>query len=102
MVNNIIDIFLEIRNLKEKRKEKCRSKQQLCHLDLMKKRMKKKKKKKLVGYDMLIFFISDDNSALTFVFCCLNFSVDIPIKKKKLGKNPDVDTSFLPDREREV
>lgn len=22
-------------------------------------------------------------------------------KKKKLGKNPDVDTSFLPDRERE-
>jgi len=24
-----------------------------------------------------------------------------PIKKKKLGKNPDVDTSFLPDRERE-
>uniref|UniRef100_A0AAR2JPB9 Protein FAM50A n=1 Tax=Pygocentrus nattereri TaxID=42514 RepID=A0AAR2JPB9_PYGNA len=26
---------------------------------------------------------------------------DTPIKKKKLGKNPDVDTSFLPDRERE-
>ena len=26
----------------------------------------------------------------------------IPVKKKKLGKNPDVDTSFLPDREREV
>uniref|UniRef100_A0A3B1IRY7 Family with sequence similarity 50 member A n=1 Tax=Astyanax mexicanus TaxID=7994 RepID=A0A3B1IRY7_ASTMX len=25
-----------------------------------------------------------------------------PVKKKKLGKNPDVDTSFLPDREREV
>ncbi|TSS48078.1 Citrate synthase, mitochondrial [Bagarius yarrelli] len=24
-----------------------------------------------------------------------------PVKKKKLGKNPDVDTSFLPDRERE-
>lgn len=23
-------------------------------------------------------------------------------KKKKLGKNPDVDTSFLPDRDREV
>lgn len=26
---------------------------------------------------------------------------DIPVKKKKLGKNPDVDTSFLPDRDRE-
>uniref|UniRef100_A0A3Q3FZQ1 Family with sequence similarity 50 member A n=1 Tax=Labrus bergylta TaxID=56723 RepID=A0A3Q3FZQ1_9LABR len=25
-----------------------------------------------------------------------------PVKKKKLGKNPDVDTSFLPDRDREV
>uniref|UniRef100_A0A3B4B9V7 FAM50A/XAP5 C-terminal domain-containing protein n=1 Tax=Periophthalmus magnuspinnatus TaxID=409849 RepID=A0A3B4B9V7_9GOBI len=27
---------------------------------------------------------------------------DFPAKKKKLGKNPDVDTSFLPDRDREV
>ncbi|XP_022801148.1 protein FAM50A-like, partial [Stylophora pistillata] len=26
----------------------------------------------------------------------------VPLKKKKLGKNPDVDTSFLPDRDREV
>ncbi|XP_065141444.1 protein FAM50A [Paramisgurnus dabryanus] len=25
----------------------------------------------------------------------------LPVKKKKLGKNPDVDTSFLPDRDRE-
>uniref|UniRef100_A0AAR2J2N1 FAM50A/XAP5 C-terminal domain-containing protein n=1 Tax=Pygocentrus nattereri TaxID=42514 RepID=A0AAR2J2N1_PYGNA len=29
------------------------------------------------------------------------YLLDTPIKKKKLGKNPDVDTSFLPDRERE-
>lgn len=29
-------------------------------------------------------------------------SADVPVKKKKLGKNPDVDTSFLPDRDREV
>lgn len=28
--------------------------------------------------------------------------LDLPPKKKKLGKNPDVDTSFLPDRDREV
>ncbi|XP_072350906.1 protein FAM50A-like, partial [Scyliorhinus torazame] len=28
-------------------------------------------------------------------------ALDIPAKKRKLGKNPDVDTSFLPDRERE-
>ncbi|KAG8129863.1 hypothetical protein E2320_016555 [Naja naja] len=27
---------------------------------------------------------------------------ELPPKKKKLGKNPDVDTSFLPDRDREV
>ena len=26
----------------------------------------------------------------------------VPLKKKKPGKNPDVDTSFLPDKEREV
>ncbi|XP_041129767.1 protein FAM50A [Polyodon spathula] len=26
---------------------------------------------------------------------------DLPVKKRKLGKNPDVDTSFLPDRDRE-
>ena len=30
------------------------------------------------------------------------FLVVVPLKKKKPGKNPDVDTSFLPDREREV
>lgn len=28
--------------------------------------------------------------------------LELPPKKKKLGKNPDVDTSFLPDRDREV
>ncbi|XP_056394315.1 protein FAM50A [Hyla sarda] len=27
--------------------------------------------------------------------------IELPKKKKKLGKNPDVDTSFLPDRDRE-
>ncbi|XP_075690270.1 protein FAM50A [Rhinoderma darwinii] len=27
--------------------------------------------------------------------------LELPKKKKKLGKNPDVDTSFLPDRDRE-
>jgi hypothetical protein len=30
------------------------------------------------------------------------FALEITTKKKKLGKNPDVDTSFLPDRDREV
>jgi len=30
------------------------------------------------------------------------FLAVVPLKKKKPGKNPDVDTSFLPDREREV
>ncbi|MEQ2303065.1 Protein fam50a [Ameca splendens] len=35
-------------------------------------------------------------------FQCLSlFSTGVPVKKKKLGKNPDVDTSFLPDRDRE-
>lgn len=27
---------------------------------------------------------------------------EIPTKKKKMGKNPDVDTSFLPDKDREA
>uniref|UniRef100_A0A3P9N4G3 Family with sequence similarity 50 member A n=1 Tax=Poecilia reticulata TaxID=8081 RepID=A0A3P9N4G3_POERE len=31
-----------------------------------------------------------------------NYEEDQDFKKKKLGKNPDVDTSFLPDRDREV
>ena len=31
----------------------------------------------------------------------VGFVSDVPAKKK-LGKNPDVDTSFLPDRDREV
>lgn len=30
------------------------------------------------------------------------FALEITTKKRKLGKNPDVDTSFLPDRDREV
>ena len=30
------------------------------------------------------------------------FAPEITTKKRKLGKNPDVDTSFLPDRDREV
>ena len=30
------------------------------------------------------------------------FLAVVPLKKKKPGKNPDVDTSFLPDRDREV
>ena len=28
--------------------------------------------------------------------------IEEPPRKRKLGKNPDVDTSFLPDRDREV
>ena len=32
----------------------------------------------------------------------LVFVPEITTKKRKLGKNPDVDTSFLPDRDREV
>jgi hypothetical protein len=36
-----------------------------------------------------------------YIFFNVSSSVT-PVKKKKLGKNPDVDTSFLPDREREV
>lgn len=34
----------------------------------------------------------------------LGFSLaaEVTTKKRKLGKNPDVDTSFLPDRDREV
>ena len=30
-------------------------------------------------------------------------NVEVPLsKKRKFGKNPEVDTSFLPDRDREV
>ncbi|XP_048475897.1 protein FAM50A [Rhincodon typus] len=30
-----------------------------------------------------------------------DLALEVPIKRRKLGKNPDVDTSFLPDRDRE-
>ena len=30
-----------------------------------------------------------------------NSNDEAPLKKRKSNKNPDVDTSFLPDRERE-
>lgn len=30
-----------------------------------------------------------------------HYTEEVALKKKKLGKNPDVDTSFLPDRDRE-
>ena len=43
---------------------------------------------------------SNSYSRLVFTFTFL--LTVVPVKKKKLGKNPDVDTSFLPDREREV
>ena len=36
------------------------------------------------------------------ILVLLTLLSEVPVKKKKLGKNPDVDTSFLPDREREV
>ena len=36
-----------------------------------------------------------------FAMCICN--VEVPLsKKRKFGKNPEVDTSFLPDRDREV
>lgn len=38
-----------------------------------------------------------DNINAFFLFLAV-----VPLKKRKPGKNPDVDTSFLPDREREV
>lgn len=55
---------------------------------------KKQKKQKTKPSSALSFNVDeeDDNDSLEPV---------IPVKKKKLGKNPDVDTSFLPDRERE-
>lgn len=55
---------------------------------------KKQKKQKTKPSSALSFNVDeeDDNESLEPV---------IPVKKKKLGKNPDVDTSFLPDRERE-
>lgn len=57
---------------------------------------KKKKQKKIKG---------KTSSALSFNLDDEEVDEDsepvVPLKKKKPGKNPDVDTSFLPDRERE-
>ena len=58
--------------------------------------MTKRKKRKIVGskghYESNFHFI--------FILAC---SPAPPVeKKRKLGKNPMVDTSFLPDRDREV
>lgn len=49
----------------------------------------------LLSWRFLTLMVIDD------IFVDLFLTV-VTVKKKKLGKNPDVDTSFLPDREREV
>ncbi|XP_068758513.1 protein FAM50A-like [Montipora capricornis] len=56
-----------------------------------KKKQKKQKAKMSSGLSFTVDEEGDDGDS----------ELVVPVKKKKLGKNPDVDTSFLPDRERE-
>lgn len=56
-----------------------------------KKKQKKQKAKMSSGLSFNVDEEGDDGDS----------ELVVPVKKKKLGKNPDVDTSFLPDRERE-
>eukprot|EP00045_Choanoeca_perplexa_P003809 m.33592 g.33592 ORF g.33592 m.33592 type:complete len:334 (+) comp12243_c0_seq2:68-1069(+) len=61
-----------------------------------KKRVKKKKKSKVtVSFDM------EEDDDVEPAMMAQPTSGDKPAKKARLGKNPAVDTSFLPDRERE-
>ncbi|XP_036607872.1 protein FAM50A-like [Trichosurus vulpecula] len=41
------------------------------------------------------------NRRVSYLQRVSSLNEEIPSKKRKLGKNPDVDTSFLPDRDRE-
>lgn len=57
---------------------------------------KKHKKLKLKQTSALSFNLDEDEEVDD-----IDDQPVVPLKKKKLGKNPDVDTSFLPDRDRE-
>ncbi|XP_048579296.1 protein FAM50A [Nematostella vectensis] len=58
-----------------------------------KKSKKEKKREKQKQAAALSFALEEDEEEQE--------EIPVPVKKKKPGKNPEVDTSFLPDRERE-
>lgn len=65
-----------------------------CRRDEKKSRLRKKREK--VEAQVLSFAgdeLDEDEEAVEST---------IQVKKKKVGKDPNVDTSFLPDRDREV
>lgn len=64
-----------------------------CRRDEKKSRLKRKREK--VEAQVLSFAGDDDE--------CKDEEIEsVQVKKKKVGKDPNVDTSFLPDRDREV
>jgi protein FAM50 len=61
---------------------------------------KKVKKRKKVAKATLSFAL-DEEDGVSSTNSPAEDDADAPSKRAKLSKNPDVDTSFLPDRERE-
>ena len=67
-----------------------------CHLTWTTRKRRRRKKKKSVNACTL----SLSRDALRTL--AIIFSAPPPVKRRRFGKNPTVDTSFLPDRDREV
>ncbi|CAM9874710.1 unnamed protein product [Lampetra fluviatilis] len=88
-----------------KEREKQLAKKELSKELLLKQELQREKEKKMEQkrkIASLSFSLNDCeeddedyNSSLS------DEEIEYPVKKKKIGKNPDVDTSFLPDRGRE-
>uniref|UniRef100_A0A7N5ZU65 FAM50A/XAP5 C-terminal domain-containing protein n=1 Tax=Anabas testudineus TaxID=64144 RepID=A0A7N5ZU65_ANATE len=76
--------------LVKEREKQLAKKEQSKELQLKLEKQKEKKRKEEQKRKIAMCLLSSYVSVL-----------DLPAKKKKLGKNPDVDTSFLPDRDRE-
>uniref|UniRef100_A0A4X2LW77 FAM50A/XAP5 C-terminal domain-containing protein n=1 Tax=Vombatus ursinus TaxID=29139 RepID=A0A4X2LW77_VOMUR len=82
--------------VKEREKQLAKKEQSKeLQLKLEKLREKERKKEEKRKISSLSFTLDEEEEVSS-----LNGG-EIPSKKRKLGKNPDVDTSFLPDRDRE-
>uniref|UniRef100_A0A671NCJ0 Protein FAM50A n=1 Tax=Sinocyclocheilus anshuiensis TaxID=1608454 RepID=A0A671NCJ0_9TELE len=88
--------------LVKEREKQLAKKEQSKELQLKLEKQKEKKRKEEQKRKIASLSFNPDEGAEEEEEEETEEEICIPAKKKKLGKNPDVDTSFLPDRDREV
>uniref|UniRef100_A0A672MU06 Protein FAM50A-like n=1 Tax=Sinocyclocheilus grahami TaxID=75366 RepID=A0A672MU06_SINGR len=87
--------------LVKEREKQLAKKEQSKELQLKLEKQKEKKRKEEQKRKIASLSFNPDEGAEEEEEEETEEEICIPAKKKKLGKNPDVDTSFLPDRDRE-